>query len=147
MDKVRGFEHIKGFMEIELPMRKTCFSAGYDICAACNVLIEPGEVVLVPTGIKSYMQDDEYLAIHIRSSLAIKYKLALINSTGIIDKDYYNNIENDGHIMIGLINHGNQPFQIDKGARIAQGIFCKYLIADQDTNKNVRIGGIGRTGI
>lgn len=65
------------------------------------------------------MAYDEYLAIHIRSSMAIKRKLALVNSTGIIDSDYYNNEENEGHIMIALLNFGNEPVTLEKGERIA----------------------------
>ena len=89
---IRGFEVVSAFEEqdINLPTRKTTESAGYDIECAESVTLEPNQVVLVPTGLKAFMAYDEYLAIHIRSSMAIKRKLALVNSTGIIDSDYYN---------------------------------------------------------
>ena len=86
---IRGFEVVSAFEEqnINLPTRKTTESAGYDIECAEAVTLEPNQVVLVPTGLKAFMAYDEYLAIHIRSSMAIKRKLALVNSTGIIDSD------------------------------------------------------------
>ena len=95
---IRGFEVVSAFEEqdINLPTRKTTESAGYDIECAEAVTLEAGQVVLVPTGIKAFMAYDEYLAIHIRSSMAIKRHLALVNSTGIIDSDYYNNEDNEG---------------------------------------------------
>ena len=113
---IRGFEVVSAFEEqdINLPTRKTTESAGYDIECAEAVTLEPGQVVLVPTGLKAFMAYDEYLAIHIRSSMAIKRHLALVNSTGIIDSDYYNNEENEGHIMIALYNFGKENVTLEK---------------------------------
>ena len=150
MSRVRGFEIVAGYQDrgLSLPIRKTCASAGYDIAAAENVCLRAGEMALIPTGLKAYMQPDEYLAIHIRSSLAVKQRLVLANSQGIIDADYYNNPDNEGHILIALINGGSQEAFISEGMRIAQGIFCKYLLTDRDelTGKEERTGGIGSTG-
>ena len=70
----------------------------------------------------------------------------LVNSTGIIDSDYYNNEENEGHILIALINMGKEEVQLEKGERVAQGIFSKYLIATDDDATGIRKGGIGSTG-
>ena len=88
MSRVRGFEIIAGYQDrgISLPIRKTCASAGYDIAAAENVCLRVGEMALIPTGLKAYMQSDEYLAIHIRSSMGIRHGLMLANGTGIIDR-------------------------------------------------------------
>ena len=85
---IRGFEVVSAFEEqdINLPTRKTTESAGYDVNALKQLLQNQAKVVLVPTGIKAFMAYDEYLAIHIRSSMAIKRHLALVNSTGIIDR-------------------------------------------------------------
>ena len=137
---IRGFEVVSAFEEqdINLPTRKTTESAGYDIECAEAVTLEPGQVVLVPTGIKAFMAYDEYLAIHIRSSMAIKRHLALVNSTGIIDSDYYNNEDNEGHIMIALLNYGKETVSLEKGERVAQGIFSKYLITNDDDATGVR---------
>lgn len=147
--KIRGFEIVTIYKKagIELPERKTSYSAGYDLAAAEDTLIEPHQVTLIPTGVKAYMQQDEYLGIHIRSSLAVKHQLSLINAQGIIDADYYNNKSNEGHILIAVYNNSNTAFAVNKGDRIAQGIFYKYLLADDDTTAvNVRTGGMGSTG-
>lgn len=146
--KQRGFEIVSYYQEknIILPSRKTKFSAGYDIATAENIILLPQQVTLIPTGIKAYMQADEYLGVHIRSSIAIKQKLTLINNVGVIDADYYNNVENEGHIMIPVYNYNQTSVSIEKDTRIAQGIFYRYLLASDDKAENIRIGGIGSTG-
>ena len=146
--KQRGFEIVSYYQEknIILPSRKTKFSAGYDIATAENIILLPQQVTLIPTGIKAYMQTDEYLGVHIRSSIAIKQKLTLINNVGVIDSDYYNNVENEGHIMIPVYNYNQSSVTIEKDTRIAQGIFYRYLLASDDKAENIRIGGIGSTG-
>ncbi|MBP3263868.1 MAG: dUTP diphosphatase [Acidaminococcaceae bacterium] len=148
--KIRGFEKISKYENVEFPMpaRKTRTSAGYDICVPQDVALLPNRLVMVPTGIKAYMQDDEFLGVHIRSSMAVKNGLRLINNVGIIDADYYNNPDNEGHIMLALENTGLQPLVLKKGERIAQGIFYKYLTTDDDkeTEKAERGGGFGSTG-
>lgn len=150
--KQRGFEILSSYQNknISLPERKTALSAGYDIAAAEDTVVPQGQVAMIPTGIKAYMQPDEYLGIHIRSSLAVKSKLALINSQGIIDADYYDNPSNEGHILIAVMNFSAEDIRIEKGARIAQGIFYKFLTADQDDKnkmvQNLRTGGFGSTG-
>lgn len=145
----RGFEIISTYKDknINLPSRKTAKSAGYDLEAGTDVLIEAGKTAIIPTGLKAYMLDDEYLGIHIRSSLAFKKHLNLINAQGIIDADYYNNPDNEGHIMIGIINFGTEDVQIKKGMRIAQAIFYKFLTVDDEILDNtIRQGGFGSTG-
>ena len=146
--KQRGFEIVSYYQEknIILPSRKTKFSAGYDIATEENIILLPQQVTLIPTGIKAYMQTDEYLGVHIRSSIAIKQKLTLINNVGVIDADYYNNVENEGHIMIPVYNYNQSSVTIEKDTRIAQGIFYRYLLASDDKAENIRIGGIGSTG-
>lgn len=145
----RGFEIIAAYKDqgIHIPERKTRRSAGYDIESAADMELLPGKTCIVPTGLKAYMKDDEYLAIHIRSSMGIKKGILLSNSTGIIDSDYYNNEDNEGHIMIALRNLSDKTFVIHKGDRLAQGIFCKYLVASDDKAVGERKGGIGSTGV
>ena len=145
---IRGFEVVSAFEghDINLPKSKTSESAGYDIECAEAIVIDPKETVLIPTGLKAFMHYDEYLAIHVRSSMAIKRGLILVNSTGIIDSDYYNNEDNEGHIMIAMYNMTNEPVALLKGERIAQGIFCKYLLTHDDDACGIRVGGIGSTG-
>ncbi|MBQ9319796.1 MAG: dUTP diphosphatase [Acidaminococcaceae bacterium] len=148
--KIRGFEKITKYKNAEFPMpvRKTKTSAGYDICVPEDVALRPNRLVMVPTGVKAYMQPDEFLGVHIRSSMAVKKGLRLVNNIGIIDADYYNNPDNEGHIMLALVNTGLQPLVLKKGERVAQGIFYKYLTTDDDdkTEKTKRSGGFGSTG-
>lgn len=99
---------------------------------------------LIPTGLKAYMQEDEYLQIISRSSNPIKRRITLPNSVGIIDQDYYNNENNEGHIYVQMINFGVFDQKIEKGERIAQGIFTKFLKVDDDTGgEGKRTGGFG----
>lgn len=147
--KIRGFEKVSSYNDVDFPMpeRKTELSAGYDICIPEDIILEPGKLNLVPTGVKAYMQAGEFLGIHIRSSIAVKKQIMLVNNVGIIDADYYNNADNEGHIMLALLNTGKETIHLFKDERIAQGIFYNYLIADDDdkVNKAVRVGGFGST--
>jgi len=144
----RGFEIVTAWKDknISIPARKTARSAGYDIESAVDTDLAPHAITVCATGLKAYMEDDEYLAVHIRSSMAIKHGIMLANSTGIIDADYYNNPDNEGHIMCALYNSTDKVFHVAKGDRIAQGIFVKYLKADGDAADGVRTGGVGSTG-
>jgi dUTP pyrophosphatase len=94
------------------------------------------------------MRPDEYLGIHVRSGFSVKNMVSCINGEGIIDADYYNNPDNEGHIFVALVNHSEIPIQINKGMRIAQGIFYSYLKTDNDRTEmgKTRTGGLGSTG-
>ena len=150
MKKLRGFEVAKGFedKEINLPVRKTKYSAGYDIEAAEDIVIpsfKGTNPTLIKTGLKAYMQDDEMLLLYNRSSNPKKKGLILSNSVGVVDKDYYGNPDNDGHIMFAFYNIKNEDIEIKKGEAIGQAIFQKYLVADNDNAEGERIGGFGST--
>ena len=132
-------------VEIKLPVRGTKYSAGYDFFSNEEIEIKPNEKYLFWTDIKANMLEDEVLQIHVRSSIGIKKGLTLANITGIIDKDYYNNENNDGNVGICLRNVGTTSVKIEKYERIAQGIFQKYLITDDDEVNTERTGGIGHT--
>ncbi len=148
MIKRRGFEVVTGFEDDAIiPVRSTEKSAGYDFATIEEVTIKPGETVLVKTGIKAYMQDDEVLKLYVRSSLGFKKHLMLANAVGIIDADYYNNPDNEGHIMVALHNYGRDYQVIMKGERIAQGLFTNYLVTDTDTASAKRGGGFGSTNL
>jgi len=129
MDKNRGFEIAKGFENqgINIPIRKTKYSAGYDIEVAEDCVIPVFEVgmkpTLVKTGLKAYMQEGEYLMLCNRSSNPLKKGLVLANSIGIIDKDYHGNSDNDGHIMFAFYNFLSVPVQIKKGEAIRTSYF------------------------
>ena len=151
MEKLRGFEVAKGFEDknINLPIRKTKYSAGYDIEAAEDVVIpsfkKGTNPTLVKTGLKAYMQDDEMLLLYNRSSNPKKKGLILANSVGVVDKDYYGNIDNDGHIMFAFYNIKDEDVEIKKGDAIGQAIFQKYLVTDDDNAEGEREGGFGST--
>ena len=151
MERARGFEVAKGFEDknINLPIRKTKYSAGYDIEAAEDVVIpsfkKGTNPTLVKTGLKAYMQDDEMLLLYNRSSNPKKKGLILANSVGVVDKDYYGNVDNDGHIMFAFYNIKDEDVEIKKGDAIGQAIFQKYLITDDDSAEGEREGGFGST--
>jgi dUTP pyrophosphatase len=142
----RGFERVTGYKYVNLPKRKTKQSAGYDIESAIDAVITPGETKVIPTGIKACMKPYEWLGIYARSSLAIKYGLILANGVGVIDSDYYNNPDNEGHIMIALTNISGKTYNVKMGDRIAQGIFHQYYKVDDDSADGDRTGGMGSTG-
>ena len=136
MERVRGFEVAKGFENegVNMPVRKTKFSAGYDIEAAEDCVIPAFKLgqkpTLVKTGLKAYMQEDEYLMLCNRSSNPFKKGLVLANSIGIIDADYYGNPDNDGAFMYAFYNMFDKDVEIKKGDVIGQAIFKKYEIID-----------------
>jgi len=160
--KTRGFEKIsyeqyqkdiggdidlsQEYQDIKLPQRATKKSSGYDFYSVCGFTLNPGEEIKIPTGIKSYMLDDEELLLFPRSSVGFKYNVKFNNTIPKIDSDYYNNKNNEGHMWIKFTNTGNKVWEVKKGEAIAQGSFYKYLIVDNDIPVNEeRIGGIGST--
>lgn len=158
MKKIRGFELISEdeynksttdlpYSKLTLPKRATKQSAGYDIISTLDISLNPGESIKIPTGFKAYMQAGEMLAIYPRSSVGFKYTVRLANTVGIGDADYYNNISNEGHYFIKLVNEGDKVWQVKAGEAIAQGIFMPILLADGDdyNNGEIRVGGIGST--
>lgn len=165
----RGFKVVSEYEDkgINLPKRGTDFSAGYDIEAAENIVIpslfgkysiaqmHPEDLddistymkpTMVPTGIKCYISDQEALFIYNRSSSS-KRGLMLANNVAVIDADYYNNPNNEGHIFLPMWNLGAKDIHIKKGERLAQGVFQQYFLADVDVTGGQRTGGIGSTGL
>jgi len=151
MEKIRGFEVAKGFenQDIHIPIRKTKYSAAYDIEAAEDTVLPSYtrgmKPTLIKTGLKAYMQPDEILLILPRSSGPKKQGILFPHSAGVIDRDYYGNPENDGHIFVQCINLKEEDVVIKKGEAIAQAIFQKYLITDHDNAEGQRVGGFGST--
>lgn len=154
MSKVRGFEvvsesvlanpqpasienSLKG-IEILMPKRSTVHAAGYDFFVQRDITLPPGEIVLIPTGLKVYMQGNEVLNIYDRSSNPVK--------KGIVDSDYYGNDYNEGMICGLFKNITDQPVTLKRGDAFMQGVFQTYLLADGDTTSTVRTGGFGSTG-
>lgn len=148
--KTRGFEIAKGYENkgINLPVRKTKYSAGYDIESAEDITIPPFKQgmkpTLIPTGLKAYCENDEFYMLVNRSS-GPKKGLVMSNGIGIIDADYYENENNDGHFFFQYYNILDHEITIKKGECIGQVIFQKYLIADFDNASGIRKGGLGST--
>lgn len=150
MAKIRGFEVVQEALrktncDITLPTRGSKDSAGYDFYSPTTVKIQPRSKQVIWTDVKSYMQVGEVLMIYVRSSIGIKRGLVLANGTGIIDADYYSNVDNDGNIGICLYNNTDDVVVIEEGERIAQGIFLPFLVADSGNTDKVRVGGVGST--
>lgn len=138
----QGFKASKE--DIILPKRATKGSAGYDFYLPFDVTINPGELVKIPSGIRCFIENEYVLQIYPRSSLGFKYQLCLANTVGIIDADYYG-ADNEGHIIVALVNRGNKTIELKKGDRFVQGIFVKYYLAQEEEINNVRTGGFGST--
>lgn len=100
---------------------------------------------LVPTGVKCYLADNEYLELSVRSSCPLKHWLILANGVGIIDSDYVDNKDNDGEIFFQIINMSPFPIKLNKGDIIGQGIIKEYKVAEDDKSTGDRTGGFGST--
>ena len=162
-ERLRGFEQISqkqwdndfnnilemhqvDYKKHQLPKRGSKTSAGYDFFSPINEIIPAHGTAKIPTGVKVFMQQDEVLMIYPRSSIGFKKKLMLVNTTGIIDSDYYENPDNDGNIGFAFYNMSDVDVLIKAGERVLQGIFTKYLITEDDNADEVRTGGTGSTG-
>lgn len=132
--------------EYSLPKRGTRCAAGYDFYSLYDYTLKPGEIMKVPTGIKVCMEEDDVLFLIDRSSMGFKYNVRMCNQVGVIDADYYNNNDNEGHMWIKIQNEGDKDYIVKKGDAMIQGIFIKYLkVYDEGIIENERIGGIGST--
>ena len=149
----REFEYVKRINceDFDLPKRSTAKSAGYDFINPEDIIIPAYKLgdkpILVKTGVKVQMPDDEFLMLVNRSSNPKKKNLVIPNSLGIIDADYYGNEDNDGEIMFAFYNLSNEDILIKAGEKLGQGIFMKYGIVDGDNAEGNRTGGFGSTGI
>ncbi len=136
----------EAYEKYSLPKRMTKESAGYDFVSVCDFTLKPNESKKIPTGIKAEMNEGEVLLLLVRSSMGFRYNVRMCNQVGVIDRDYYNNLENEGHIWIKLQNEGEETYIVKKGDRIAQGIFVSYLTVDQEEDMNkTRTSGLGST--
>lgn len=132
---------------IKLPQRATAGSAGYDFYAPVELNLKKGESLLIPTGIRSKINNGWVLKIYPRSGLGFKHRVQLDNTVGIIDADYYNS-SNEGHIMIKLscdAHDDGHCVAVNAGDGFAQGIFVQFGITFDDDASGVRDGGFGST--
>ena len=100
---------------------------------------------LVPTGMKCSLDPGTYLQLSVRSSSPLKYWIMLANGIGIIDADYYNNPDNEGHIYFQVFNISPFNLMIKKGEVIGQGTIVPYGVAENDNATGERLGGFGST--
>ena len=133
--------------EVSLPKYETSGSSGMDLSANIDakINIEPGKTAIIPTGLALSIPKGFEIQIRPRSGLAAKQKISVLNTPGTIDSDYR------GEIKVILINHGDAPFQVEKGLRIAQMVVCPIVQAQieevNDLNETERgKGGFGSTG-
>ena len=141
-EKAVGKEDLKEILDkITLPVRATAGSAGYDFITPFDVTLNPGESIVIPTGIRCKIQKDWVLQIYPRSGLGFKYRCQLANTVGIIDSDYFNS-DNEGHIMIKITNDSKdgKVLELKAGDRFCQGIFVEYGITYDDDVTSERNG-------
>lgn len=132
---------------IELPKRSTIYSAGYDFKLHTITEIPIGASMTIPTGIKCRMDNNWVLMLFPRSGHGFKYGIHLANGVGIIDSDFYDNPNNEGHIMVKLVNDSSlaNNLILKSGQAFCQGVFLPYGITEDDDATGVRSGGFGST--
>jgi len=142
------FKRLQGNEDLALPQKMSEWAAGFDLQAAVSepVVLAPGERKLIPTGFAMAMPAQLEAQIRPRSGLAYKHGITCLNSPGTIDADYR------GEVKVLLINHGQEPFTIMRGERIAQMVILQLpVIAIEEVNElpdTVRgAGGFGHTGV
>lgn len=134
--------------DLPLPAYETEHSAGMDVCAALNepVVIEPGEVKLLPCGFAVAIPVGFEIQVRPRSGLAVRHGITVINAPGTIDADYR------GEVKVGLVNLGREPFTVRRGDRIAQMVLAPVAKAVWDLRAPLDqtsrgSGGFGSTGL
>ena len=144
--RIQRLPHAEG---LALPAYETTGSAGMDLRAAvpedAPLTLEPGARALVPTGLKIALEQGYEAQVRPRSGLALKHGLTCLNSPGTIDSDYR------GEVGVILINHGQEPFVIRRGERIAQMVIARHeqatMVEAATLDETARgAGGFGSTG-
>ena len=126
--------------ELKTPTRATEGSAGHDFYLPKTITIDANSINTVDSGIKVQIPKNHVLLLFPRSSLGIKHRVILANTTGVIDSDFKDTIK------LPLYNYDNLPIVLNKGERIAQAVCVPYITSkEKPLNKN-RVGGIGSTG-
>ena len=139
-------EVVKIYESIQLPRRATSGSAGYDFFLPIDIVLQPKEIIKIPTGIRVEIAEGWVLQLFPRSSLGFKYRLQLNNTVGIIDSDYFYS-DNEGHIFSKITNDSNEnkTLTIPADTGFMQGIFVEYGITVDDEVSEIRNGGFGST--
>lgn len=134
--------------DLSLPGYESTQAAGMDVAAAVTevIVLLPGEVKLIPTGFGVAIPDGFEIQIRPRSGLAVKHGISIINAPGTIDADYR------GEVKIGLVNLGKEPFEVQRGDRIAQMVLApvcqaKWVLSESLDETERGSGGFGHTGV
>ena len=134
--------------DLVLPQAMSAEAAGLDVCAAVSapLVLGPGDRAAVPTGFALAVPPGWEVQVRPRSGLAIRHGVTLINSPGTIDADYR------GEVKVLLVNHGAEPFVVERGARIAQlvvGRLATISVVEVDSLDDTErgAGGFGSTGL
>lgn len=142
--QIKTLPHFEG---LSLPQHMTEGASGIDLLAACQepITLQPGERVLIPTGIIIALPKNLEAQIRPRSGLAIKHGITLLNTPGTIDSDYR------GEIQVIVINHAKETFTVTRGMRIAQMVLAEVVKAKLEVVDNLDetrrgAGGFGHTG-
>lgn len=143
---VTRLPHAEG---LDLPHYATDRSAGMDLRAAVPddepLTLEPGMWTLVPTGLQIALPSGYEAQVRPRSGLAVRHGVTVLNSPGTIDADYR------GECKVILINHGTEPFVIERGERIAQLVVARHAHVEWAEQESLEAtargaGGFGSTG-
>jgi dUTP pyrophosphatase len=133
--------------DVPLPTKMTEHAAGFDVAAAVPepLTLQPGDIRLVPCGFSMAIPHGYEAQVRPRSGLSSKYGVTMINAPGTIDSDYR------GEVHVPLINHGKQPFTVERGMRIAQMLILPVppakIVEVEDLDETRRgKGGFGHTG-
>ena len=132
--------------ELILPRRGTAGSAGYDFYSPLDFTLAPGEIIKIPTGMRTRIDEGWVLTLYPRSGQGFKYRLQLYNTVGVIDSDYFG-AANEGHIHVKIVNANQEgkTLTVKKGEAFAQGIFLPFGVTVDDDASDVRTGGFGST--
>ena len=137
-----------GHEDLELPAYQSEGASGLDGRAAVRdpMVLEPGGIALVPTGLRMAIPAGYEIQARPRSGLALKHGVTVLNTPGTIDADYR------GEVGVILINHGHEPFTVERGSRIAQMVIARVARAEWDVVSDLEAsargaGGFGSTGL
>ena len=140
-------KRLENAADLPLPAARTAGSAGIDLCAAVDrpLVIPPGGRALVPTGFAIALPQGHEGQVRPRSGLAVEHGVTVLNAPGTIDADYR------GEVKVALINHGDEPFAVTRGMRIAQLVVAPVtavsLVEVAELDETTRgSGGFGSTG-
>ena len=128
-----------------LPARETSGAAGFDLAAAADITVAPGQIVLVPTGLIIQVPDGYFLGIFARSSTPLKRGLMIPNGVGVVDTDYRGP---EDEVKIQVYNFTSAPVHVKRGDRLAQGILIRYEAPEWEEAEPAEKtrGGFGSTG-